>query len=300
MRTPINTLFLMELVIKAVEGVDGMKDRPVFLRDGGLRRHHHHKKDAVRHSTDDIHFLRPKHPRRIRRTHDDSKTTHEDLARDDKTTDTEEAVRSTATNTAASLLRGRGRESKTTVVGHRSGPLPVGFGAPPTHHFHPTSFKLTIFYILYTLSTAAVLVFIVWLAYAKLPPIVEDAADSTAIESNKIRDFICCLPDDLLVPSTKPVARISGPQVITITRSYSASRAPSLNHKESGRASFAPTTSPQESSLSSCCSSLTPSASCLSTGEKMGGVSDDDTIIRSTSSEQLPPSAFMSPIGTVT
>ncbi|KAF4657481.1 hypothetical protein FOZ61_006243 [Perkinsus olseni] len=270
MRTPINTLLLMELVIKAVEGTDGKKDRPVFLRDGELRHHHHHKKDAVRHPTDDIHFLRPKHPRRIWRTHDDSKTTHEDLARDDKTADKEQAVRSTATDTAASLLRGSGGG------------------------------RLTIFYLLYTLTTAAVLVFIVWLAYVKLPPIVEDATDSTAIESNKIRDFICCLPDDLLIPSTKTVPRISGPQVITITRSYSASRASSLNHKESGRASFAPTTSPQESSLSSCCSSLTPSASCLSTGERMGGVSDDDTIIRSTSSEQLPPSAFMSPIGTVT
>ncbi|EER20485.1 hypothetical protein Pmar_PMAR010226 [Perkinsus marinus ATCC 50983] len=57
------------------------------------------------------------------------------------------------------------------------GLVPIGFAPPTKWRMRPTSTKLAILYLLYTFTITCVLTFIMWLAYVKIPYIVDIECD---------------------------------------------------------------------------------------------------------------------------
>ncbi|KAF4727887.1 hypothetical protein FOZ63_025970 [Perkinsus olseni] len=95
-------------------------------------------------------------------------------------------TRSPVERNASSSLVGRPGLAALDVLPKHRGVVPVGFAPPTKWRMRPTSTKLTILYFLYTLTITFVLSLIMWLAYVKIPYIVDaEQIDRKAYRSSR-------------------------------------------------------------------------------------------------------------------
>ncbi|KAF4686818.1 hypothetical protein FOZ60_004788 [Perkinsus olseni] len=135
----------------------GGAQRQRIGKDHTTQRHHHHHHGSSA-------FLGPARHRL---------DTRERKASPSSSSTTPAQTKVVLAGAAISSMVGRPGLAALDVLPKHRGVVPVGFAPPTKWRMRPTSTKLTILYFLYTLTITVVLSLIMWLAYVKIPYIVD-------------------------------------------------------------------------------------------------------------------------------